>query len=80
MAFGAGIVALLCTAVAFLFDYFGVLWPLQWAATLANFVTGLIGWRGGEKGLILIGAGSAILSWLPYMGLFASCIIYSDCL
>ena len=80
MSLVAGAVALLCTVLAFMLDHFGVLWALQWAATLASFLTGLIGWRNGARGLIALGIGCAALSWLPYMGLFASCFIYSDCL
>ena len=80
MAAGAGIAALLCGASTLLLDSFGPLWALQWATTLASLVTGLIGWRGGSKSLILVGIGCAFLSWIPYLGLLASCFLYSDCL
>lgn len=80
MAVAAGLAALLCGGSTFLFDGFGPLWALQWVATLASLVTGLIGWRGGSKGLILTGIGCGLLSWMAYLGLFASCFIHSDCL
>ena len=80
MSLVAGVAALLCTIIAFMLDYFGVLWTLQWGATLVSLLTGLIGWRNGRRRPIVLGIGCAALSWLPYTGLFASCFLSSDCL